>query len=104
MHRPAASLRVIAREWVRIGLTGFGRPPRGNERARRFLDGPGPAAIGAILGSAVTLADALSEGCQAAVVAGAAVALLVVRRSVVETLVAAGGIGAVLALAGALLP
>jgi chromate transporter len=77
---------------------------RGNERARGFLDGAGPAAIGAILGSAVTLAGALSEGWQVAVLAGAAIALLVVRRGVVETLVAAGGIGAVLALAGAPLP
>ena len=31
---------------------------RGNDRARGFLDGAGPAAIGAILGSAVTLAEA----------------------------------------------
>jgi chromate transporter len=77
---------------------------RGNERARGFLDGAGPAAIGAILGSAVTLAGALSEGWQVGVLAGAALALLVIRRSVVETLVAAGGIGAVLALAGAPLP
>ena len=77
---------------------------RGNDRARGFLDGAGPAAIGAILGSAVTLAGALSEGWQVAVLAGAAVALLVVRRSVVLTLVAAGGIGALLALAGAPLP
>jgi chromate transporter len=52
----------------------------------------------------VTLAGALSEGWQVAVLAGAAIALLVVRRGVVETLVAAGGIGAVLALAGAPLP
>jgi chromate transporter len=77
---------------------------RGNERARGFLDGAGPAAIGAILGSAVTLAGAISEGWQIAVLAGAAIALLVLRRSIVGTLVAAGGIGAVLALAGAPLP
>ena len=77
---------------------------RGDERARGFLDGAGPAAIGAILGSAVTLAGAVSEGWQIAVLAGAAVALLVLSRSVVATLVAAGAIGAVLALAGAPLP
>ena len=77
---------------------------RGNETARGFLDGAGPAAIGAILGSAVTLAGALSEGWQVAVLAAAAIALLIVRRGVVETLVAAGAIGAVLALAGAPLP
>jgi chromate transporter len=77
---------------------------RGNKRARAFLDGAGPAAIGAILGSAVTLAGALSEGWQIAVLAAAAVALLVLRRGVVETLLAAGAIGVVIALAGGPLP
>jgi chromate transporter len=77
---------------------------RGNERARAFLDGAGPAAIGAILGSAVTLAGALSEGWQVAVLAAAAVALLIVRLGVVLTLVSAGAIGAVVALAGGPLP
>jgi chromate transporter len=77
---------------------------RGNERARGFLDGAGPAAIGAILGSAVTLAGALSENWQIGVLAGAAIALLVVRRGIVETLVLAGAVGAGLALAGAPLP
>jgi chromate transporter len=77
---------------------------RRNERARGFLDGAGPAAIGAILGSAVTLAGALHEGWQAGVLAAAAVALLIVRRGVVETLLGAGVVGVILALAGAPLP
>jgi chromate transporter len=77
---------------------------RANDRARGFLDGAGPAAIGAILGSAVTLAAALSEGWQFAVLAAAAVALLAVRVGVVPTLLAAGAIGAVVALAGGPLP
>jgi chromate transporter len=77
---------------------------RANDRARGFLDGAGPAAIGAILGSAVTLAAALSEGWQFAVLAAAAIALLAVRVGVVQTLLAAGAIGAGLALAGASLP
>jgi chromate transporter len=77
---------------------------RSNERARGFLDGAGPGAIGAILGSAVPLAAALDETWQFAVLAAAAVALLAVRVGVVVTLVAAGGIGAALALAGAPLP
>jgi chromate transporter len=77
---------------------------RSNEKARGFLDGAGPAAIGAILGSAVPLAGALDETWQFAVLAVAAVALLAVRMGVVVTLVAAGAIGAVLALAGAPLP
>jgi chromate transporter len=77
---------------------------RANDRARGFLDGAGPAAIGAILGSAVTLAGALSEGWQFAVLGAAAIALLAVRVGVVQTLLAAGAIGAGLALAGAPLP
>ena len=77
---------------------------RANRRARGFLDGAGPAAIGAILGSAVTLAGGIDEGWQIAILAAAAIALLALRRSVVATLVAAGAVGAVLALAGAPLP
>ena len=77
---------------------------RANDRARGFLDGAGPAAIGAILGSAVTLASALSEGWQWGVLVAAAVALLLVRTPVVPTLLAAGAAGVVLALAGASLP
>ena len=49
---------------------------RANPGVRAFLDGAGPAAIGAILGSAVVLAAALSEAWQFAVLAGAAVLLL----------------------------
>jgi chromate transporter len=77
---------------------------RGNDRARGFLDGAGPAAIGAILGSAVTLAGGLTESWQIGVLAGAAIALLVLKRGIVETLVLAGAVGAGLALAGAPLP
>jgi chromate transporter len=77
---------------------------RENGRARAFLDGAGPAAIGAILGAAIILAGALREGWQFGVLGAGAVALLVLRRGVVETLVAAGVLGAVLALAGAPLP
>jgi chromate transporter len=77
---------------------------RQNAAARSFLDGAGPAAIGAILGAAVTLAAALAEPWQGGVLAGAAVALLVLGRGVVETLLAAGAVGVVAALAGAPLP
>jgi chromate transporter len=77
---------------------------RQNDRARAFLDGAGPAAIGAILGSAVTLAGGINETWQIAVLAAAAVSLLIARRGVVETLVASGGVGAALALMGAPLP
>jgi chromate transporter len=77
---------------------------RGNRRALAFLDGAGPAAIGAILGSAILLARALSEPWQYAVLAGAAVLLLGMRRGVVLTLLAAAAAGVIVALAGGPLP
>jgi chromate transporter len=77
---------------------------RANRGARAFLDGAGPAAIGAILGAGVALAAALSEPWQFGVLVLAAVALLVLRRGVVQTLLAAGVIGVVVALAGGPLP
>ncbi len=77
---------------------------RSSASARGFLGGAAPAAIGAILGSAVPLGLALSEPWQAAVLAGAAVLLLVARRGVVATLLSAGAVGAVFGLAGAPLP
>jgi len=73
---------------------------RGNGHARAFLDGAGPAAIGAILGSAITLTRALTHPWQYLVLAGALVLLLPLRRGVVLTLLAAAGIGVVIALAG----
>jgi chromate transporter len=77
---------------------------RGNPLARGFLGGAGPAAIGAILGSAVPLAGALTETWQFFVLAAAALALLVARRGVVSVLLGAGAIGVVVALVGGPLP
>lgn len=77
---------------------------RGNPQVRAFLDGAGPAAIGAILGSAIPLATALSQPWQYAVLAGAALLLLLLRRSVVLTLLSAAAVGIVIALAGGQLP
>jgi chromate transporter len=77
---------------------------RHDERARAFLDGAGPAALGAILGAAIPLAGALREWWQIVILALAAAALLVGRRGVVSVLVTAGLAGAVAALAGAPLP
>jgi chromate transporter len=74
---------------------------RNNQRAREFLDGAGPAATGAILGAAIVLAGALQEAWQFAILAAAAIALLVVKRGIVETLLAAGAVGVIVALAGA---
>jgi chromate transporter len=87
-------------------LLGGGRFRRLREsaNARAFLDGAGPAAIGAILGAAIPLTGALRETWQLGVLASAAIALLILRRSVVQTLLAAGAIGALLALAGAPMP
>jgi chromate transporter len=73
---------------------------RVNERAQAFLDGAGPAAIGAILGAAIPLAAALKDWWQFVLLGAAAVALLIARRGVVETLVAAGAVGALIGLAG----
>jgi len=77
---------------------------RNNQRARAFLDGAGPAAIGAILGAAILLAGALQEVWQFAILAAAAIALLVLKRGIVETLLAAGVLGVGAALVGAPLP
>ena len=77
---------------------------RTSRRAQSFLDGAGPAAIGAILGSAILLAEALSEPWQYAVLAGAAVLLFGLRRGVVFTLLAAAATGLGVALASGPLP
>ena len=68
--------------------------------AAAFFDGAGPAAIGAILGSAVPLARALTEPWQWIVLGGAAVVLLGLRRGVVPTLLLAGASGVAVVLAG----
>jgi chromate transporter len=77
---------------------------RTSRHARAFLGGAGPAAIGAILGAAIPLTGALREWWQFAILALAAVSLLIARRGVVVTLVCAGALGTVAALAGAALP
>jgi chromate transporter len=74
---------------------------RGNHTAQAFLDGAGPAAIGAILGAAILLTIALNETWQFLLLAAAGLALLAFRRGVVQTLLAGGVIGVILALAGA---
>jgi chromate transporter len=71
---------------------------RGDRRARAFLDGAGPAAIGAIFGSAIPLTRALSHAWQYAVLAGALLLLLPLRRGIVLTLLCAGAAGVVVAL------
>jgi chromate transporter len=77
---------------------------RGHPRAAAFLGGAGPAAVGAILGAAIPLTAALHETWQYLILATAAVMLLLARRGIVATLVAAGFVGAIIALAGGPLP
>lgn len=89
--------------FIALGAERFDRL-RTNPRPRAFLDGAGPAAIGAILGSAVPLALALGEPWQWVFLAAAAVALFALRLGVVWTLLIAGAAGAIAALLGAPLP
>jgi chromate transporter len=77
---------------------------RGNPKVRGFLDGAGPAAIGAILGSAISLARALAEPWQLAILAAATILLLALKRGVVTTLLASGAAGIVLVASGYPLP
>ena len=86
--------------FVLVGARRFDRIVA-NRDVRSFFDGAGPAAIGAILGSAIPLALALQERWQWAVLAGAALALFAMRRGVVVTLLAAGAVGAVAVVLGA---
>jgi chromate transporter len=72
-----------------------------NERVLAFLAGAAPSAAGAIIGAAVPLTAALGESWQYALLAAAAVALLVLRRGVVPTLLAAGCAGVAAVLLGA---
>ncbi len=75
-----------------------------DERVRGFLAGAAPAAAGAIVGAAVPLTSALSQTWQYPLLAAAAVALLVLRRGVVPTLLLAGAVGVTAALLGAPIP
>jgi chromate transporter len=89
--------------FVLLGAHRFDRL-RGDPRARAFLGGAGPAAIGAILGSAIPLTRALTQPWQYAVLGAALVLMLALRRGVVLTLIAAGAVGTLIALAGGPLP
>lgn len=77
---------------------------RTSANARAFLDGAGPAAIGAILGAAVPLAGGIEELWQVGVAVAAGVALLLLRIGVVPTLLGAAACGAVAAGLEAPLP
>ena len=85
--------------FILIGARRFERL-LGNRRALAFLAGAAPAAAGAIIGAAVPLALAISQGWQVPVLAGAAVALLALRWPIVPTLLGCGAIGVLVALFG----
>ncbi|MEV0068870.1 MULTISPECIES: chromate efflux transporter [unclassified Amycolatopsis] len=89
--------------FILLGARHFDRL-RGNPHVRAFLDGAGPAAVGAILGSAIPLALSLTELWQYAILLGAAILLLALKRGVVTTLLLAAGAGSLLAIAGAAVP
>jgi chromate transporter len=89
--------------FILIGASRFERL-LSSERVLAFLAGAAPAAAGAIVGSAIPLASAIGESWQYFVLGGAAVALLVLRRGVVPTLLVAGAAGVLAALLGAPVP
>jgi chromate transporter len=71
---------------------------RSSPTVQAFLDGAGPAVIGAIAGSVVPLALALTHQWQLVVLTLAAVWLFALRRGVVSTLLGAGTLGIAAAL------
>jgi chromate transporter len=89
--------------FVLLGAPHFDRLRR-NQSVMALLDGAGPAAIGAIMGVTVPLAFGLTAWWQLGGLAGAAVALFVLRRDVVTTLQLAGAAGVVAGQLGAPLP
>jgi chromate transporter len=89
--------------FILLGATRFERLLV-DARVQAFLGGAAPAAAGAIMGAAIPLGAALSESWQFAVLAGAAIALFVLRRGIVVTLLAAALAGLCAALLGASIP
>jgi chromate transporter len=88
------AVAVFGRRFVRL---------RRSASARGFLDGAGPAAVGAILGAVVLLFGALEEAWQYAVL-GVAAVLLALGRPAVVVLGGGAVVGVFVALAGASVP
>jgi chromate transporter len=74
---------------------------RASARARAFLAGAGPCALGAIAGSAVPLGLAFTHPWQVAVLAGVGAWLLLARRGVVSGLLLGAAAGALIGVLGA---
>ena len=86
--------------FVLLGAARFQRI-RANRDIEAFLTGAGPAVIGAIAGSAITLGLALGHWWQIPLLAGAVLWLFAIRRTgVVSGLLLAGLVGVVVALSG----
>jgi chromate transporter len=100
-----AAAIAFAPSFLIVGLGGdrFGRL-RASRDARAFLDGAGPAAVGAILGACVLLAGGITEAWQWVVLAAAAAGLVITRLGTASVLAIAALTGAVAAVAGAPLP
>ncbi len=77
---------------------------RADRNARAFLDGAGPAAVGAIFGAAVPLLEGVTEPWQLGVLAAAAIALFAGRIGTIPVLLGACAAGALAALAGGAVP
>ena len=73
---------------------------RANDSVQAFFAGAGPAAIGAIAGSAVALGLTFQHLWQIPVLGGALLWIVAARRGVVSALIVAGVVGVTLALAG----
>jgi chromate transport protein ChrA len=99
-----ASVIAFAPSFAIVGLGGerFGRLRR-SLAARAFLDGAGPAAVGAITGAAIPLLDGLEEPWQLGVLAVAAV-VLALRPAPLLALATGGAAGLAVAVAGGPLP
>jgi chromate transporter len=99
-----ASVVAFTPSFLVVALTGerFERF-RESTRARAFLDGAGPAAVGAILGAAVPLAEAIEESWQYGLLAAAAV-VLALGRPAIWALLGAAVAGLVAAGAGLAIP
>jgi chromate transporter len=100
----AATIAFLPSFLLVLGGAGSFQRLRTSGPAQAFLGGAGPAAIGAILGAAIPLAGGLHEAWQWVLLGVAAASLLILRRNIVLTIVAAGVSGAVLALLGVPLP
>jgi chromate transporter len=99
-----ASVIAFAPSFIVVGVLGdrFVRLRR-SPTARAFLDGAGPAAVGAILGAAVPLAQAIEEVWQWGVLVAAAVVLLA-RRPALWALAGGALAGVAAWLLGAPIP